>query len=123
MSRFILTAVALLGLGAGPGAKPTAGPKPAATCTTVSKRDIGGLPLSVTVGSVKVDFVEWKTRDVNEPDSVVGFSIAANGPLIWVAQLGDERGFTGADTEFLDELALVKVTAPTLSRITFCDAR
>ena len=56
-------------------------------------------------------------------DAAVGFSITASGPLTWVTQSADGRGFTGDGTEFLDELALVKASAPALSRITFCDAR
>ncbi len=123
MSRFILTAIALVGAGAGNQTKAITRAKPAAMCTSIGQHDIGRLPLTITVGTVKVDFLEWKTRDVTELDAAVGFSIAANGPLSWVAQSGDERGFTGDGTDFLDELALVKATTPTLSRITFCDAR
>lgn len=122
MSRIMMTAVALLGFGAGPLEQTTLSTKPASACTTVRQQDIGKLPLTVTVGSVKVEFVEWKARDMTELDAPVGFSIAASGPLTWVAESGDDRGFTGEGTEFLDELALVKTSAPTLSRITFCDA-
>ena len=120
MSRIILTAVALFGFGAGPQVMLATTPMPAkAVCTTVDSADIGKLPLSLTVGSVEVEFTGWKTREVDSTESV-GFSINTTGPLTWVTESGSERGFTGSGNDFLDELALVKPSAPTLSRITFC---
>ena len=119
MSRIILTAVALFGFGAGPQAM-LAKTLTKAACTTVDSADIGKLPLTLTVGSVEVEFTGWKTRDELNTTESVGFSINASGPMTWVTESGTERGFTGSGPDFLDELALVKPTAPTLSRITFC---
>ncbi len=119
MSRIILTAVALFGFGAGPQTLQPKAPAAPKACATVDSSDIGKLPLTLTVGSVQVEFVEWKQRELDTNESV-GFIFNATGPLTWVAESGAERGFTGSGTAFLDELAVVKADAPTLSRITFC---
>ena len=122
MSRVILTAVALFGFGTSPQTAPTArAPQPA--CATIDARDIGKLPLTLEVGRVKIELKEWKTRAIDSAATEsVGFGISTTGPMTWVAELGAHRGFTGTSTDFIDELALVKPDAPTLSRITFCAA-
>jgi len=82
MSRIILTAVALFGFGAGPQAM-LAKTLTKAACTTVDSADIGKLPLTLTVGSVEVEFTGWKTRDELNTTESVGFSINASGPMTW----------------------------------------
>ncbi len=123
MSRVILTAVALFGFGTSPQTAPAAKPQPPPACATINAQDIGKLPLTLEVGGVKVELKEWKTRAIDSAATEsVGFGFSATGPMTWVAELGAHRGFTGTSTDFIDELALVKADAPTLSRITFCAA-
>lgn len=121
MSRLILTVVTLYGVGTSRPIEVVQ--TPTMTCTTVASDEIGQLPLSVAVGNVRVEFTGWKTRDELDTTTPVGFSIETTGPLKWVAQSGTSRGFIGTGTEFLDELALVKPSLPTLSRITFCSGQ
>ena len=126
MTRALLTAVALFGLGA--GSKSAAVSQTPArlrpVCATIAAQDIGKLPLTLEVGRVKIELKEWKTRAIDSATTEsVGFGVTASGPMTWVAEMGAERGFTGTGTDFIDELALVKPDAPTLSRITFCAAK
>ncbi len=120
MSRIILTAVTLLGFGAVPRNEPAAPVAHPVTCRAVGLNDIGKLPLSLTVGTTHVEFTEWASRELGTNASV-GFRITSSGPVTWVTESGSGRAFTGTSSDFLDELALVKPNAPTLSRITFCE--
>jgi hypothetical protein len=126
MTRVILSALALIGLEGQTTAFNAAelSHRSKLVCVTLDAEDIGQLPLTFTVGTTNVKFTGWKTRAMTSPRTEsIGFSIEASGPLTWAADEGAERGFTGTATDFIDELALVKPNAPTLTRLVLCEAR
>ena len=76
----------------GRATEPAAPPPPG--CVEV--KQIGALPLTVDVGTTRVQFTEWMAKDA-DAEELIGFRVAATGPVSFAVRAGGEEFIAGGD--------------------------
>ena len=88
------------------------------TCARIEGRDLGALPLEVSVGGKTVRFAEWTTADEFATD-VVGFATQLPADVTFTVQAG-ERTFESDSPRWLHPLGVSGPRVHGIDAVTFC---
>jgi hypothetical protein len=123
MTRFLIGVLAVLGFteAQAPAAQVDAPTQfVATTCTRVSGKYIGSLPLVVEVGGRTVRFAEWTTADARS-NGVVGFAAELPSGVDVTIEAGDVA-YSTTDSRWLHPLGVSGAKVHPIDALSFCSA-
>ena len=122
MRPIALSAVVVVMVGCSPNRVATRLDSPAQpvarSCTSVSGRSLGALPLEVNVGGQVVRFTEWTTADELATD-VVGFAARLPEGVSFSVRAG-ERTFFGTQSRWVHPAGVAGPRVHGIDEVTFC---